>query len=299
MPTSKTKKKPFKLADWWRRASDAKRKSYVERHPRGAYAQRFAKQIGLKYDKEAGIDQKALKKTKVSAKPRKVVTTIKGADLNASLEDKLDSTEHELDDLDDKVGEHEADKLHEEHNVEDKDEKDAVDEEPSTEGKLDPTGESTPKPTMTKQQHRKMARKFTKYAPSALKKLDTVVPKEEQKHAEAALEDLQKGQTLENMQPHKKKMLSKVAKNIGKILVTAAFVGAMFTPLAPAAMQIGAEYLAQRFGGSDKADTSESSDDWVALASRPATVSDMYHDMADWLMKQDIDALAEKLNDRV
>ena len=64
-------------------------------------------------------------------------------------------------------------------------------------------------------------------------------------------------------------------------------------------MQIGAEYLAQRFGGSDKADTSESSDDWVALASRPATVSDMYHDMADWLMKQDIEALAEKLNDRV
>lgn len=232
MPTSKTKKNPFKPADWWRRASDAKRKSYVERHPRGAYAQRFAKQIGLKYDKEAGIDQKALKKTKVSAKPRKVVTTIKGADLNASLEDKL-------------------------------------------------------------------ARKFTKYAPSALKKLDTAVPKEEQKHAEAALEDLQKGQTLENMQPHKKKMLSKVAKNIGKILVTAAFVGAMFTPLAPAAMQIGAEYLAQRFGGSDKADTSELSDDWVALAGRPATVSDMYHDMADWLMKQDIDALAERLNDRV
>ena len=179
MPTSKTKKKPFKPADWWRGASDAKRKSYVERHPRGAYAQRFAKQIGLKYDKEAGIDQKALKKTKVSAKPRKVVTTIKGADLNASLEDKLDSTEHELDDLDDKVGEHEADKLHEEHNVEDKDEEDAVDKEPSSEEKLDPTGGSTPKPTMTKQQHRKMARKFTKYAPSALKKLDTAVPKEE------------------------------------------------------------------------------------------------------------------------
>ncbi len=252
MPTSKTKKNPFKPANWWRRASDAERKRYVERHPRGAYAQRFAKQTGLKYDKEAGIDQKALKKTKVSAKPRKVVTTIKGADLNASLEEKLDLT-----------------------------------------------GGSTPKPTMTKQQHRKMARKFTKYAPSALKKLDTAVPKEEQKHAEAALEDLQKGQTLENMQPHKKKMLSKVAKNIGKILVTAAFVGAMFTPLAPAAMLIGAEYLAQRFGGSDEADTSESSDDWVALASRPATVSDMYHDMADWLMRQDVDALAEKLNDRV
>lgn len=78
---------------------------------------------------------------------------------------------------------------------------------------------------------------------SHLRKEDAPVAKQ----AEHALDDLKEEKPLS---PERKKSLHHIAKKMGKMALLALGAVALFTPLAPVALSIGAEYLQQRFGDS-------------------------------------------------
>lgn len=255
----KKEKGAFKPSAWWLNASDARKKSYVLRHPKGNYAKLFAKDFKLDYDPKQGLDEKEIARVEVAHDPD-MPDSGDPAKIKINMDD--------VPTLTDEVKE---------------------DEKPAEEEPEDKEPEAEKQIVREANIRSSAAERLKAGAKRVLGKIrDKLGPKA--KEAEDALTDLKEGKSVDS-----KKMgsLGRTAKLMGVAALALLGGVAMFTPLAPVAINLGAEYIAYRFGNMSQSHSSDSDE----VSELPGNLDEMFADMSKWLSSQDVDALADKLKE--